>query len=94
MSTEALSPWREAWRVFSSNKAAVLGLLMLAVVAATMVFGPGLYGVSAFDIAGAPFTAPFTDPKLWLGTDYLGRDVLAGVLIGGRATVLVGLSAA
>ncbi|MBK9132842.1 MAG: ABC transporter permease [Betaproteobacteria bacterium] len=92
--TEALSPWREAWRVFSGNKAALLGLLLLAFVVTTMVLGPGLYGVAAFDIAGAPFTPPFTDPALWLGTDYLGRDVLAGVLIGGRATVLVGLSAA
>lgn len=94
MSTEALSPWREAWRVFSSNKAALLGLLLLGAAVAAMVLGPSLYGVAAFDIAGAPFTPPFTDPRLWLGTDYLGRDVLAGVLIGGRATVLVGLSAA
>lgn len=94
MSTEALSPWREAWRVFASNKAALLGLGLLVAVVAMMVAGPGLYGVQSFDIAGAPFTPPFTDPKLWLGTDYLGRDVLAGVLIGGRATVLVGLSAA
>ena len=92
--TEALSPWREAWRVFSGNKAALLGLLLLAFVVTTMLLGPGLYGVAAFDIAGAPFTPPFIDPALWLGTDYLGRDVLAGVLVGGRATVLVGLSAA
>lgn len=94
MSMEALSPWREAWRVFSSNKAALLGLVLLAFVVTTLLLGPGLYGVDAGDIAGAPFTPPFTAPKLWLGTDYLGRDVLAGVLIGGRATVLVGLAAA
>lgn len=94
MSTEALSPWREAWRVFASNKAALLGLLLLAAVVVMMVAGPGLHGVDAFDIAGAPFTPPFTEPGLWFGTDYLGRDVLAGVLIGGRATVLVGLAAA
>lgn len=94
MSTQALSPWREAWRVFSANKAALLGLAMLSVVVATMVAGPGLYGVDSFDIAAAPFTPPFTEASVWLGTDYLGRDVLAGVLIGGRATVLVGLAAA
>jgi len=94
MSTEALSPWREAWRVFRSNKAALLGLALLTTVVALMSLGPGLYGVAAGDIAGEPFTPPFADPRLWLGTDYLGRDVLAGVLIGGRATVLVGLAAA
>ena len=93
-SIEALSPWREAWRVFRSNKAALLGLALLSVVVVTMLVGPDLYGVAPFDITAAPFTEPFTDRTVWLGTDYLGRDVLAGMLIGGRATVLVGLSAA
>jgi len=91
---EAMSPWLEAWRVFRSNKAAMLGLVILSVIVLTMSFGPSLYGVAPFDIAGAPFTPPFTEPSVWLGTDYLGRDVLAGVLVGGRATVLVGLAAA
>ena len=90
----ALSPWREAWHVFRGNKAALLGLAMLTVIVLAMLVGPGWYGVAPFDIVAAPFTEPFTDAKVWLGTDYLGRDVLAGVLIGGRATVLVGLSAA
>lgn len=91
---QRLSPAREAWRVFRSNKAAMLGLVLLTLVALVMVVGPGLYGVEPFDISGAPFTEPFVDRKLWLGTDYLGRDILAGMLVGGRATVMVGLAAA
>ena len=91
---KVLSPAREAWRVFSRNKAAMLGLLLLVCIALVMLLGPGLYGVKPFDIMGAPFTEPFTDRKLWLGTDYLGRDILAGMLVGGRATVMVGLAAA
>lgn len=91
---EALSPWREAWRVFRGNKAAILGLVMLTALILMMSIGPSLYGVAPFDITAAPFTEPFTDRTVWLGTDYLGRDVLAGLLVGGRATVLVGLSAA
>jgi len=94
MTVEALSPWHEAWRVFRSNKAAMLGLAILFTLVVVMVVGPSAYGVEPFDIAAAPFTEPFTDPKVWLGTDYLGRDVLAGLLVGGRATVLVGLAAA
>lgn len=90
----ALSPWREAWHVFRGNKAALFGLVMLALIVLAMAFGPGWYGVEPFDIVSAPFTEPFTDPDVWLGTDYLGRDVLAGMLVGGRATLLVGLSAA
>lgn len=91
---EALSPWREAWRVFRANKAALAGLAMLGCVMGMLALGPALYGVAAFDIVAAPFTPPFTDPRVMLGTDYLGRDVLAGVLAGGRATLLVGLAAA
>jgi len=91
---EALSPWREGWRVFRANKAAIAGLAMLVLIVGAMVLGPAWYGVAAMDIAAGPFTPPFTDAKVWLGTDYLGRDVLAGLLIGGRATVLVGLAAA
>jgi peptide/nickel transport system permease protein len=91
---EALSPSKEAWRVFRRNKAALLGLGLLSLVVLTMIVGPSLYPVDAFDLAGRPFTEPFTDANVWLGTDYLGRDILAGMVVGGRATVTVGLSAA
>ena len=91
---EALSPWGEGWRVFRGNKAAITGLVLLTFLVLMMFTGPGLYGVNANDIVAAPFTPPFENPQVWLGTDYLGRDVLAGILIGGRATLAVGLAAA
>ena len=73
---EALSPWRESWRVFRSNKAAIVGLVLLSLAVLAMSFGPALYGVAPFDIVAAPFTPPFENPQVWLGTDYLGRDVV------------------
>jgi peptide/nickel transport system permease protein len=91
---EVLSPSREAWRVFRRNKAAMLGLAMLVFVILTMLLGPSLYPVLPFDLAGAPFTPPFENAALPLGSDYLGRDILAGMVVGGRATLLVGLAAA
>lgn len=91
---EVLSPWREGWRVFRGNKAAIVGLTLLIAIVLLMALAPGLYGVDAMDIMAAPFTPPFENATVWLGTDYLGRDVLAGILVGGRATVLVGLAAA
>lgn len=94
MTEAAQSPWREAWHVFRGNKAALLGLLVLAAVVLAMLVGPSWYGVAPGDIVGAPFTEPFVDRMTWLGTDYLGRDVLAGVLVGGRVTLMVGLAAA
>ena len=41
----------------------------------------------------APFTPPGTEGFI-LGTDYLGRDLLAGLLHGGRVSITIGLVAA
>ena len=91
---EVLSPWREGWRVFRSNKAAMVGLVLLCVLVLTMLFAPSLYAVDAMDIVAAPFTPPFVNPEVWLGTDYLGRDVLAGILAGFMAQGVDSLLAA
>ena len=91
---DVLSPSKEAWRVFRRNKAAMLGLVLLSLVILTMAFGPTLYPVAPFEISGRPFTEPFETAALPLGTDYLGRDILAGMVVGGRATLAVGLVAA
>lgn len=87
------NPWLEAWRMFVKNKTAVFGLVFLTVIIAATLIAPGLYGVDPFQIVWAPFGLPGADGLL-LGTDYLGRDILAGVFYGGRATLAVGLSAA
>lgn len=89
----ARSPSREAWIVFRRNRAALVGLGILSLIALTMMFGPLLHPVDPFEIVNAPMLPPGAEDAL-LGTDYLGRDVLAGLLRGGRPTVLVGVSAA
>jgi peptide/nickel transport system permease protein len=88
------SPTGEALRVFFQNKAAIFGLVMLTVVLVMTFFGPYLYGVDPFKMVHSPFTPPGEAPGLWLGTDYLGRDLTAGVINGGRATLAVGGAAA
>jgi peptide/nickel transport system permease protein len=87
-------PWREAWSVYRRNRAAMLGLVILLLVLALAIAGPSLYPVDPFDIIGAPKTPPGADPDVPLGTDYLGRDILAGLVRGGRPTLLVGFFAA
>jgi len=89
----ARGPWREAWRVFLRNRAAVLGLVILVLIALVVVFGPVIYPVDPFDIVGAPMSPPGS-PGTLLGTDYLGRDIVAGLVRGGRPTVVVGVCAA
>ncbi|WP_246337698.1 ABC transporter permease [Azospirillum oleiclasticum] len=89
----ARSPMGEAWRMFLRNRAAVAGLvLMVGIVLMTLV-GPLLYPVDPFGMVWAPFTPPL-ETEYVLGTDYLGRDVLAGIVHGGTATLAVGASAA
>lgn len=90
----ARGPWREAWSVFRRNHAALVGLGLLALVAAMVLAGPLVYGVDPFEIVGAPKMGPGMEPDAPFGTDYLGRDVLAGLLKGGRPTLIVGICAA
>lgn len=88
------SPAREAWRMFIRNKSAVLGLILLLGVVGMTFMGPTLYPVDPFEIVWAPFTPPGDQATVPLGTDYLGRDVLAGIIKGGSATLAVGTAAA
>ncbi len=81
----------EAWRMFAANRAALAGLFMWIVIAAVTAFGPLLYPSDPFEMVGAPMSPP--DGEFILGTDYLGRDILAGIVHGARITVLVGFSA-
>ena len=91
---KAERPAREAWRMFRRNRSAILGSIILSVIVLVSLFGPDLYGVDPFAISGAPFTPPGLDPNVPLGTDHVGRDILAGMIGGGRASLAVGTSAA
>jgi len=86
------SPLYEAAVQFVRHPTGMLGFLILLLIVVASVAGSRLYGVDPFDIMSAPFEPPSAD--LPLGSDYLGRDVLAGILWGGRASLMVGLVAA
>ncbi|HUN97896.1 MAG TPA: ABC transporter permease [Bradyrhizobium sp.] len=88
----AASPVWVALSQFLRSPSGVIGACLLIVLVAATIFGPMMYQVDPQDIAGAPFTAPSADA--WLGTDYLGRDVLAGLIYGGRGSLTVGMVAA
>ena len=68
---------------------AILCLLVLVAVFAGVIF-PG----DPLSIAGPALLPPFTDASLPLGTDRLGRDVLAELVHGARASLAVGIAAA
>lgn len=89
----AQSPSGEALRIFLRRPAAIAGLTLLTLIVAVALLGPALYIADPFDIAAAPLAPPFT-ADAWLGADQQGRDVLTGLVYGGRATLAVGATAA
>ncbi len=86
-------PLIEAMRAFRQSWAGVFGLILLLAVIFMALAGPYIYAVDPFEIVWAPLTPPGESEAALLGTDYLGRDILAGLVHGGAATLYVGLSA-
>ena len=86
------SLWLEAWRRFKRHRLAYASLWVLIVLSLAVLFGPLVYGIGINDI---DFTARLKGPSLEhpLGTDDLGRDLLARMLYGGRISLAVGLAA-
>jgi len=88
----SVSPWAEAWRRFKRHRLAYLSLFVLGALVLAVLLGPLVYKVGINDI---DFRARLDGPsaKHLLGTDDLGRDILARVLYGGRISLAVGLAA-
>ena len=93
MVDEAQHPFREMLAMFLANWAAMVASIVLAFVVLATIFGPMLYPVDPFEMVWAPFTPPGQEGFV-LGTDYLGRDMLAALLNGGRVSLTIGLVAA
>ncbi len=91
---QAESPLLEAWRMYRRNIPALFGTVMLTLIIAATLYGTLFYTGDAFDIVWAPHEAPGMTPEFPLGTDYLGRDLIAGLLTGGGPTLAVGAAAA
>lgn len=80
-------------RLFRSPEA-VIGILILALLGGLALAAPLLFPRDPLSIVGPALLRPFQDPTLPLGTDRLGRDVLAGIVHGARTSLLIGLTAA
>ncbi|MFG6591874.1 ABC transporter permease [Sulfitobacter sp. 1A12157] len=79
------------WKRFSYNRGAVIGLVILTFVIAAAILAPILFPQSPWKMVQRPFLPPFTQDGLMLGTDALGRDVMAGLAHGAYVSLLVGL---
>ena len=82
-----------AMRRFRRHKLAVYGVAVILLMTLACVFGPMLlpYTDTFVDIRQR-LVAPFAGPHI-LGTDPLGRDILARLLMAGRISLAVGFFA-
>jgi len=86
---ELESPTRRALRRLFRRKGAVLGLVVLSIFILLALFASF---VSPYDPIATSWTLVRRPPSAahWFGTDELGRDVLARVIYGARASLLAG----
>lgn len=83
-------PWLRAWRKLRRNRKGMFGLYVVLLFIAMAIFAPL---ISPFDPIEASWSAIRKAPTgtHWFGTDELGRDVLARVIWGARASLLAGV---
>jgi peptide/nickel transport system permease protein len=84
------SPASRALRRLVHRKGAMFGLAVIGVFVAAAVFAPLL---STYDPTAQSWTAVRKPPSLQhlLGTDDVGRDILARILFGARSSLLAGV---
>src|SRR4051794_19051433 len=87
------SLWGNAWRQFKRHHLAVAGLVVLIAFFLLTFVGAMLYDTSK-DYIDFSVTSDTFSRAHPLGTDSLGRDILARMLWGGRISLAVGVISA
>jgi len=99
------SLWHDAWRRLRRNTLAVVGMVLVLLIAGASLIGPPIIeAVFGHTYDSVPSDSrlirsfpPLTGPDgefSWshpMGTDEAGRDILARVLLGGRISLMVGI---
>jgi oligopeptide transport system permease protein len=91
------SLWRDAWRRLLKNKLAVFGMIVVVIMVMAVILGPmiiqSLTGYTYDYIPSEQGLIKSMPPSYRhpMGTDDVGRDILARVLIGGRISLTVGI---
>lgn len=85
---------KRVWRRLRSDRRAVVCMAILALEILGVLLLPPLLGLEpdVTDRAAGFWAAPSAEH--WLGTDDVGRDVLARLICGGRISLLVGFASA
>ncbi|HYO97437.1 MAG TPA: ABC transporter permease [Polyangiaceae bacterium] len=89
---QATSPWGRARQRLAQNRVAMFGALVLVLVTLACVVLPFILGLEPQLTQPALRHQP-PSGQFWFGTDGVGRDLFARVLVGGRTSLAVGLLA-
>ena len=97
--TTRLERFKEGWSIYKKNLLGKIGLALIAffMVMALCSFIPPLIDPMYHPMTGVdPEITSSTGPSMrhWLGTDFMGRDLLSQLLAGARVAFMVGVSAA
>ena len=84
--------WGDAWRRFKKHRLAMFGSVVIIFLILTVLIGPSVWTVNRDDLDFA-YTMSNPIAQHPLGTDELGRDMLARALYGGRISLAVGVTA-
>lgn len=88
----ARSQWWDVWRQFKTHRGALIGAAVFVTIVVAVLIGPLVwpYDATFIDIRARNQGPSLAHP---LGTDQLGRDMLARMMAGGRVSVAVGITA-
>jgi peptide/nickel transport system permease protein len=92
-SPRRVSRIRSFWRPFVESRMGPFGLILLALVALAAILAPVIAPAGPFALGGPRLLAPGQQGYL-LGTDHLGRDMLAQIVYGAQVSLVIGLVAA
>lgn len=88
------SPLWFAWRRFLSNKAAVIGGVVLCILILMALFAPLITPVNPEAQSFLTEALAFPSPAHWFGVDNLGRDFYSRIVYGARVSLTIGFTAA
>lgn len=96
------TPFKRLCIDFADSKLAVLGLVVMTLIAVIAVVAPLIAPQNPYDLAQLdimdgrlpPGSSSAEGLKFWLGTDDQGRDMLSGIMYGLRISLLVGAGSA
>ncbi|GLU25576.1 ABC transporter permease [Brucella sp. NBRC 12950] len=81
-------------RIYFGSGEGVAGAVFLLVLILAAFFAPLFFPGDPLRIVATPMLAPFENTSFPLGTDRLGRDVLAELFHASRTSLVIGLAAA